>query len=62
MGEYVHILMAIDFSKSADQVLVKARDIAQRNNAKLSLLHVVEYMPPVENTVFIKESIRAERR
>jgi universal stress protein A len=48
MGEYVHILMAIDFSKSADQVLVKARDIAQRNNAKLSLLHVVEYMPPVD--------------
>ena len=48
MSDYTHILMAIDFTKSADQVLAKARDIAQRNNAKLSLLHVVEYMPPVD--------------
>ena len=48
MSDYTHILMAIDFTKSADQVLAKARDITQRNNAKLSLLHVVEYMPPVD--------------
>ena len=48
MSDYAHILLAIDFSKSADQVLAKARDIAQRNNAKLSILHVVEYMPPVD--------------
>jgi universal stress protein A len=48
MSDYTHILVAIDFTKSANQVLVKARDIAQRNNAKLSLLHVVEYMPPVD--------------
>ena len=48
MSDYTHILLAIDFSTSANQVLAKARDIAQRNNAKLSLLHVVEYMPPVD--------------
>ena len=48
MSDYTHILLAIDFSKSANQVLAKARDIAQRNNAKLSLLHVVEYLPPVD--------------
>ncbi len=48
MSDYTHILVAVDFSASADQVLAKARDIAQRNNAKLSMLHVVEYMPPVD--------------
>ncbi len=48
MSDYTHILVAVDFSSSADQVLAKSCDIAQRNNARLSLLHVVEYMPPVD--------------
>ena len=48
MNDYTHILMAIDFTKSAEQILIKACNIAQRNNAKLSILHVVEYMPPVD--------------
>ncbi len=47
MSDYTHILVAVDFSASADQVVAKARDIAKRNNARLSLLHVVEYMPPI---------------
>jgi universal stress protein A len=48
MSNYKHILMAVDFTKSGEQVLAKALDIAERNNAKLSMLHVVEYMPPVD--------------
>ena len=48
MSDYTHILMAVDFTKSAEQILNKARDIARHNNAKLSLLHVVEYVPPVD--------------
>ena len=48
MSDYTHILMAVDFTKSAEQILAKALDIAEHNNAKLSLLHVVEYMPPVD--------------
>ena len=48
MNDYKHVLAAIDFSRAADQVLIKARDIAWRNNARLSLLHVVEYMPPMD--------------
>ena len=47
MSDYTHILVAVDFSAAADQVVTKARDIAKRNNARLSLLHVVEYMPPI---------------
>lgn len=48
MSEYSHILAAVDFSTAADHVLNKASEISQRNNAKLSLLHVVEYMPPID--------------
>ena len=48
MNDYTHILVAVDFSSSTDQVLAKAHDIALRNNARLSLLHVVEYTPPAE--------------
>jgi len=49
MSDYQHILLAVDFSNSAAFILEKARDIAQRNNAKLSLLHVVEYLPPIDS-------------
>ncbi len=48
MSDYTHILLAVDFSASADQLVIKAREIAQRNKARLSLLHVVEYMPPID--------------
>jgi len=49
MSEYTHVLVAVDFSTSADQVLTKANEIARRNKAKLSLLHVVEYLPPIDS-------------
>jgi len=49
MSDYKHILVAVDFSTSAAQVLTKAREISARNNAKLSLLHVVEYLPPIDS-------------
>ena len=48
MSDYKHVVAAIDLSRSSDQVLIKARDIARRNNARLSLLHVVEYIPPMD--------------
>jgi len=49
MSDYSHILVAVDFSASATQVLNKAREISNRNNAKLSLLHIVEYLPPIDS-------------
>ena len=49
MSDYSHILAAVDFSASADRVLSKAIKIANRDKAKLSLLHVVEYMPPIDS-------------
>ncbi len=48
MSDYKHVLVAIDFSASAEQILNKAHDIANRNKAKLSLLHIIEYLPPID--------------
>ena len=48
MSSYTHILMAVDFNKSSEQMLAKALDIAELNDAKLSMLHVVEYTPPLD--------------
>ena len=48
MSTYTNIVVAIDFSKSADKVLSKACIIAERDKARLSLLHVVEYLPPID--------------
>ena len=50
MSTYTNIVVAIDFSKSVDQVLSKACIIAERDKARLSLLHVVEYLPPIDFT------------
>ena len=47
MKAYKKVLIAIDFSGSADQVIERALDIAKQNNAKVSLLHVVDHLPPL---------------
>ena len=49
MSNYSHILVAVDFSASADHVIDKAVAIAKRNNAKISLLHIVEFLPPIDS-------------
>lgn len=48
MNDYANILVAIDFSEAASTVIERARDIARRNNTGLTLLHVVEYLPPID--------------
>ena len=42
MTHYKHILVAIDLSDEADEVLEKARSLAEANQAKLTMVHVVE--------------------
>lgn len=42
MSHYTHILVAIDLSDEADEVLDKARAIAESHQAKLTMVHVVE--------------------
>ncbi|HEC15941.1 MAG TPA: universal stress protein [Sedimenticola sp.] len=48
MTAYKNVLVALDFSPIAEKVIKRARQIAERFQARLSLVHVVEYIPPVE--------------
>ncbi|MDT8371007.1 MAG: universal stress protein [Gammaproteobacteria bacterium] len=45
MAIYQHILIAADFSQHNQQVLQRARQLAQQHNAKLSICHVIEDYP-----------------
>jgi len=47
MDNYKNILVAIDFSSSADLVINRAVQIAQQSKAKLTLLHVIDHIPPL---------------
>ncbi|WP_077531199.1 universal stress protein [Vreelandella utahensis] len=42
MSDYQHILVAIDLTEEAPEVLRKAKHLAESNSATLELLHVVE--------------------
>lgn len=42
---YTHILAAVETHDEGETLLIKARDLAQRLDAALSLIHVVEYLP-----------------
>jgi universal stress protein A len=45
MKAYAHLLLAVDLSDDSALVGARARAIADRFQARLSLLHVVEYIP-----------------
>jgi universal stress protein A len=47
---YKTILMAHDFSDSGGRALERAAELARANGATLHLLHVVEYLPPVDTS------------
>ena len=44
MAVYSRILLAIDFTAATDAVVKQALDLRQAFNARLSLVHVVEFM------------------
>jgi universal stress protein A len=45
MDAYRRILVAVDLSPDSERVVARAIEVAQRNGATLTLLHVVEYVP-----------------
>lgn len=45
MDEYRHLLLAVDFTAETDQVVERAVGLRAKCGAKLSLAHVVEYIP-----------------
>ncbi|WP_018662494.1 universal stress protein [Heyndrickxia acidiproducens] len=54
---YHNILIAVDGSKEADWAFLKAIEIAKRNNAELSVVHVVDNrslatLTPIDSTLY----------
>jgi len=47
MEPYANILVAVDYSDHVHTVLARAVALAQRHAARLHLVHVVDYMPPM---------------
>lgn len=45
MSNYKHLLLAVDLADGTRDVAQRARDLARQQGAKLTVLHVVEYMP-----------------
>ncbi|HKV97186.1 MAG TPA: universal stress protein [Gammaproteobacteria bacterium] len=45
MSGYQHILTAVDLTQDSEVVARRGRELAERFGAKLSLLHVVEFIP-----------------
>ncbi len=45
MALYQHILLAVDFAPDSEIVIQRARELAQLHGARLSLVHVTEYVP-----------------
>ena len=45
MTDYQHILLAVDYSVNNDYIADKAKGLAERYQAKLSILHVLDNIP-----------------
>lgn len=45
MSDYQHILVAIDYSEHTDNVVLKAKALAAKYQAKLSIIHVLDNIP-----------------
>ena len=64
MSAYQHILVAVDLSDEADIVVAKAKSIAEKEESKLTLVHVIEPLSvaygndiPLDLTTFQNEII-----
>ena len=45
MSGYKHLLLATDFSEHSEQAAERAAELAQHYDAKISVIHVIEYFP-----------------
>lgn len=45
MGAYQHILLAVDYSEHGGLVAQRAKDLAEKYQAKLSVIHVLDNIP-----------------
>jgi universal stress protein A len=45
VADYKHLLLAVDFAPETEHVVVRAGQLREQCGSRLSLLHVVEYLP-----------------
>jgi len=50
MSQYKHILLAADFTENGKKVADKAKELANSNQAQLSIVHVVDNLPITDAT------------
>lgn len=50
MNNYQHILLAADFSEHGNSVAQKARYLASKHQAKLSIIHILDNLPIADAT------------
>ncbi|MDX1592645.1 MAG: universal stress protein [Gammaproteobacteria bacterium] len=63
MEDYRHILLATDFAPESHRVGARAVEIARRYDARLSLLHVVDYVPlELSNDMMLAEPVDVDGR
>ena len=46
MGNYKHLLLPTDLTEASEQAAERASALAELTGAKLTILNVVDYMPP----------------
>ncbi|NEX22767.1 universal stress protein [Thiorhodococcus mannitoliphagus] len=50
---YQHLLLAVDFEKSSEPVVARAARLRDLSGARLTLLHVVEHIPPAMESMYL---------
>ena len=62
MSIYTHLLLAVDFSKNTEEVVGKALAMARAFNARLSLVHVVEFAQvDLSNELVMPQELELDR-
>jgi universal stress protein A len=61
MSEYKRILLCLDLTEDSGRIADRAMDIAHRNSASVTLLHVVEYVPVEPMGEALLPSVQIER-
>lgn len=61
MGAYRHILVAVDFGSGHEQVIARAKALAETEGARMSLVHVVEYLHvDLANELLLPQDVELE--
>ncbi|WJW75904.1 universal stress protein [Thiohalobacter sp. IOR34] len=63
MSDYTHILAAVDFMPDHRQVTERAGALARQNAARLTLVHVVEFLPmELADELVLPSDVELERQ